>query len=121
MNVQKPKERILALLQPTKGGTVSLFPRRRTCLIDLAVFVGGNGGAQPVRFVSVYPSLANTTVQRHAELLAKDVPPSKVISIIDRFLAYYIMTADKLQRTARWIEAMDGGINVRPPFSNTIL
>ncbi|KAJ7594501.1 NADPH nitrite reductase [Mycena floridula] len=58
------------------------------------IFVGGNAGATP----------------RHAELFAKDVPPSKVIRIIDRFLAYYIMTADKLQRTARWIENMDGGI-----------
>lgn len=50
--------------------------------------------------------------QRHAELLAKDVPPSKVVRVIDRFLAYYIMTADRLQRTARWIENMDGGIEV---------
>ncbi|EAU81298.2 nitrite reductase [Coprinopsis cinerea okayama7 len=58
------------------------------------IFVGGNGGANP----------------RHAELFAKDVPPSKVVRIIDRFLAYYIMTADKLQRTARWIENMEGGI-----------
>lgn len=58
------------------------------------IFVGGNGGANP----------------RHAELFAKDVPPSKVIRIIDRYLAYYIMTADRLQRTARWIESMDGGI-----------
>ncbi|KAF6764112.1 nitrite reductase [Ephemerocybe angulata] len=58
------------------------------------IFVGGNGGANP----------------RHAELFAKDVPPSKVVRIIDRFLAYYIMTADKLQRTARWVENMDGGI-----------
>ncbi|KAF9480635.1 nitrite reductase [Pholiota conissans] len=58
------------------------------------IFVGGNGGASP----------------RHAELFARDVPPSKVIRIIDRFLAYYIMTADKLQRTARWIENMEGGI-----------
>lgn len=33
-----------------------------------------------------------------------------MIRIIDRFLAYYIMTADKLQRTARWIENMEGGI-----------
>jgi nitrite reductase (NAD(P)H) len=54
------------------------------------IFVGGNGGATP----------------RHADLFAKDVPPSKVIRIIDRFLAYYIMTADRLQRTARWIENM---------------
>ncbi|KAL9711883.1 hypothetical protein Ac2012v2_004956 [Leucoagaricus gongylophorus] len=58
------------------------------------IFVGGNGGANP----------------RHAELLAKDVPPSQVVRVIDRFLAYYIMTADRLQRTARWIENMDGGI-----------
>ena len=50
--------------------------------------------------------------QRHAELFAKDVPPSKVVRIIDRFLAYYIMTADRLQRTARWIENMEGGIEV---------
>ncbi|PPQ70227.1 hypothetical protein CVT24_013085, partial [Panaeolus cyanescens] len=59
------------------------------------IHVGGNGGANP----------------RHAELLAKDVPPSKVIRIIDRYLAYYIMTADRLQRTARWIESLDGGID----------
>jgi len=58
------------------------------------IFVGGNGGATP----------------RHADLFAKDVPPSKVVQIIDRFLAYYIMTADRLQRTARWIENMEGGI-----------
>uniref|UniRef100_Q9UVH8 Nitrite reductase [NAD(P)H] n=1 Tax=Hebeloma cylindrosporum TaxID=76867 RepID=Q9UVH8_HEBCY len=58
------------------------------------IFVGGNGGANP----------------RHAELFAKDVPPSRVIRILDRFLAYYIMTADRLQRTARWIENMEGGI-----------
>lgn len=59
------------------------------------IFVGGNGGATP----------------RHAELFAKDVPPSKVVRIIDRYLAYYIMTADRLQRTARWIENMEGGID----------
>ncbi|KAJ7637116.1 nitrite reductase [Roridomyces roridus] len=58
------------------------------------IFVGGNGGATP----------------RHAELFARDVPPTQVIRIIDRYLAYYIMTADRLQRTARWIENMDGGI-----------
>ncbi|KAJ7695490.1 NADPH nitrite reductase [Mycena rosella] len=58
------------------------------------IFVGGNGGVTP----------------RHAELFAKDVPPTKVVRIIDRYLAYYIMTADRLQRTARWIENMEGGI-----------
>ncbi|KAL9057106.1 MAG: hypothetical protein Q9162_002540 [Coniocarpon cinnabarinum] len=58
------------------------------------VFVGGNGGATP----------------RHSELLAKDVPPDDVVPILDRYLAFYIRTADKLQRTARWIENLPGGI-----------
>jgi nitrite reductase (NAD(P)H) len=58
------------------------------------IFVGGNGGAKP----------------RHSELLAKDVPPDDVIPILDRYLSFYIRTADKLQRTARWIENLPGGI-----------
>ena len=59
------------------------------------VFVGGNGGAKP----------------RHSELLAKDVPPDDVVPILDRYLMFYIRSADKLQRTARWIEQLPGGIN----------
>ena len=58
------------------------------------LFVGGNGGAKP----------------RHSELLAKDVPPDDVVPILDRYLMFYIRTADKLQRTARWIEQLPGGI-----------
>lgn len=58
------------------------------------VFVGGNGGAKP----------------RHSELLAKDVPPDDVVPLLDRYLMFYMRTADKLQRTARWIEALPGGI-----------
>ncbi|KIP04506.1 hypothetical protein PHLGIDRAFT_31334 [Phlebiopsis gigantea 11061_1 CR5-6] len=58
------------------------------------IFICGNGGATP----------------RHATLFAKDVAPSHAIRIIDRFLMYYIRTADKLMRTARWVEQMDGGI-----------
>jgi nitrite reductase (NAD(P)H) len=58
------------------------------------LFVGGNGGAKP----------------RHSELFAKDVPPDDVIPILDRYLSFYIRTADKLQRTARWIENLPGGI-----------
>ena len=58
------------------------------------IFVGGNGGAKP----------------RHSELLAKDVPPDDVIPILDRYLMFYMRTADKLQRTARWIEQLPGGI-----------
>lgn len=59
------------------------------------LFVGGNGGAKP----------------RHAELLAKDVPPEDIVSLIDRYLILYVRTADKLQRTARWIENLPGGIS----------
>ncbi|KAK5113696.1 hypothetical protein LTR62_003323 [Meristemomyces frigidus] len=58
------------------------------------IFVGGNGGAKP----------------RHSELLAKDVPPDDVVTILDRYLSFYIRTADKLQRTARWVENLPGGI-----------
>ncbi|KAI9783805.1 MAG: hypothetical protein M1839_003141 [Geoglossum umbratile] len=58
------------------------------------VFVGGNGGAKP----------------RHSELLAKDVPPDDVVPMLDRYLMFYIRTADKLQRTARWIENLPNGI-----------
>ena len=57
------------------------------------IFVGGNGGATP----------------RHCDLLAKDVPPDDVVPILDRYLSFYIRTADKLQRTARWIENLPGG------------
>lgn len=58
------------------------------------VFVGGNGGAKP----------------RHATLLVSDVPKVKAIRYVDRFIMFYIRTADKLTRTARWIEQLDGGI-----------
>lgn len=58
------------------------------------IFVAGNGGATP----------------RHCDLLAKDVPPDEVVPILDRYLAFYIRTADKLQRTARWLENLPGGI-----------
>ncbi|KAJ3551241.1 hypothetical protein NM688_g4815 [Phlebia brevispora] len=58
------------------------------------IFICGNGGASP----------------RHATLFATDVPPSHAVRIVDRFLMYYIRTADKLMRTARWLEQMDGGV-----------
>lgn len=58
------------------------------------IFVAGNGGAKP----------------KHSELLAKDVLPSEVVPILDRYLMFYIRTADKLQRTARWLENLPGGI-----------
>ncbi|KAL7271948.1 hypothetical protein RUND412_005268 [Rhizina undulata] len=58
------------------------------------IFVGGNGGAKP----------------RHAELLIKDCPTEDVVPILDRYLMFYIRTADRLQRTARWIENLAGGL-----------
>ncbi|WP_328370215.1 nitrite reductase large subunit NirB [Micromonospora zamorensis] len=59
------------------------------------LYVGGNGGFRP----------------RHADLFATDLSTETLISLIDRFLIYYIRTADRLQRTAGWIEAMDGGLD----------
>lgn len=38
------------------------------------------------------------------------MPPLDVIPILDRYLMFYIRTADKLQRTARWLEQLPGGI-----------
>jgi nitrite reductase (NADH) large subunit len=58
------------------------------------LYVGGNGGMTP----------------RHAELLASDLDDATLVSYIDRFLMFYIRTADRLQRTAPWVEALDGGI-----------
>ncbi len=59
------------------------------------LYVGGNGGFRP----------------RHADLFATDLSTEALVTLIDRFLMYYIRTADRLQRTAAWIEAMDGGLD----------
>ncbi|MFD4208943.1 nitrite reductase large subunit NirB [Micromonospora tulbaghiae] len=59
------------------------------------LYVGGNGGFRP----------------RHADLFATDLSTAELVTLIDRFLTYYIRTADRLQRTAAWIEAMDGGLD----------
>jgi len=58
------------------------------------LYVGGNGGFTP----------------RHAELLASDLDTEQLVTIIDRFLMFYIRTADRLQRTASWIESLEGGL-----------
>jgi nitrite reductase (NADH) large subunit len=58
------------------------------------LYIGGNGGAQP----------------RHADLLATDVDAETLIRLIDRFLMYYLQTARPLERTARWLERLDGGL-----------
>jgi nitrite reductase (NADH) large subunit len=58
------------------------------------LYLGGNGGFTP----------------RHAQLFAKDLGTAELIRTLDRFLMYYVRTADRLQRTAPWMEALDGGL-----------
>ena len=58
------------------------------------LYVGGNGGSNP----------------RHAELLASDLDEETLVRLIDRYLMYYIHTADRLTRTARWIEKLPKGL-----------
>ncbi|UCN15417.1 nitrite reductase large subunit NirB [Cellulomonas iranensis] len=59
------------------------------------VYVGGNGGFTP----------------RHADLLAEDLDDDRLIQVIDRFLALYVRSADRLQRTAPWVASYPGGID----------
>lgn len=59
------------------------------------LYVGGNGGATP----------------RHADLLAQDLSDAELIRLIDRFLMFYIRTADRLERTSTWLERIPGGLD----------
>jgi nitrite reductase (NADH) large subunit len=54
------------------------------------LYVGGNGGMAP----------------KHAQLLAGDLDDETLVRYIDRFLMFYIRTADRLQRTAPWVEGL---------------
>lgn len=58
------------------------------------LYVCGNGGSKP----------------QHALLLATDLDSETCIRYIDRFLMFYIKTADPLTRTAPWLNKMEGGI-----------
>jgi nitrite reductase (NADH) large subunit len=58
------------------------------------LYVCGNGGARP----------------QHAKLLVADVDTDTCIKYIDRFLMFYIRTADPLTRTATWLNKMEGGL-----------
>ncbi|MGP9020958.1 nitrite reductase large subunit NirB [Streptomyces sp. BR1] len=58
------------------------------------LYVGGNGGATP----------------RHADLLAQDLSDAELVRLIDRFLMFYIRTADRLERTSVWLERIEGGL-----------
>ncbi len=59
------------------------------------LYVGGNGGMTP----------------KHAQLLASDLDSDTLVHYIDRFLMYYIRTAGRLQRTAPWLDELDGGLD----------
>ncbi|NED99370.1 nitrite reductase large subunit [Phytoactinopolyspora halotolerans] len=55
------------------------------------LYLGGNGGFNP----------------RHAVQFAVDLSTEDLVRTIDRFLMFYIRTADRLQRTAAWMEALN--------------
>ena len=59
------------------------------------LFVGGNGGMKP----------------RHADLFATDLDDETLIKYIDRFLMFYVRTADRLQRTSVWMGTLEGGLD----------
>lgn len=59
------------------------------------LYVCGNGGMKP----------------RHGELLAADLDKPTLIRFIDRFLMFYIRTADRLQRTSVWRDGLAGGLD----------
>jgi nitrite reductase (NADH) large subunit len=59
------------------------------------LYVCGNGGMKP----------------RHAELIASDLDEATVVKLVDRFLMFYVRTADRLQRTSTWRENLEGGLD----------
>ena len=59
------------------------------------LYVCGNGGIKP----------------RHADLLATDLDTATLIRYIDRFLMFYVRTADRLQRTSTWRNNLEGGLD----------
>jgi nitrite reductase (NADH) large subunit len=58
------------------------------------LYVAGNGGMKP----------------RHATLLATDLSDAELVQAVDRFLMFYVRTADRLQRTSTWFESLEGGV-----------
>ncbi len=58
------------------------------------LYVGGNGGMRPA----------------HAELLAEDLDDEGLVRAIDRYLMWYVRTAERLERTAPWQRKLPGGI-----------
>ncbi|WP_241385913.1 nitrite reductase large subunit NirB [Rhodococcus sp. CH91] len=58
------------------------------------LYVCGNGGQSP----------------KHAQLLAGGLDDETLVRYIDRFLMFYVRTADRLQRTAPWLDSLEGGL-----------
>ncbi len=58
------------------------------------LYLGGNGGMKP----------------RHADLFATDLDDETLIKYIDRYLMFYVRTADRLQRTSVWLDNLEGGL-----------
>jgi len=59
------------------------------------LYVCGNGGMRP----------------QHAVLFAEDLDDDTLVRYVDRFLMFYIRTADRLERTATWFNKLEGGID----------
>jgi nitrite reductase (NADH) large subunit len=59
------------------------------------LYLCGNGGMKP----------------RHADLFATGLDTPTLIRYVDRFLMFYINSADRLQRTSVWRDNLDGGID----------
>ncbi len=58
------------------------------------LYLCGNGGMKP----------------RHADLFASDLDDATLLRYVDRFLMFYIRTADRLQRTSTWRDNLEGGL-----------
>ncbi|HVZ73716.1 MAG TPA: nitrite reductase large subunit NirB [Polyangia bacterium] len=59
------------------------------------LYVCGNGGMKP----------------QHAQLLAQDLDEQTLLRYVDRFLMFYVRTADRLERTATWFNKLEGGLD----------
>ncbi|GAB4176566.1 MAG: nitrite reductase large subunit NirB [Coleofasciculaceae cyanobacterium] len=59
------------------------------------LYLCGNGGMKP----------------QHALLFAEDIDKETLIKYLDRFLMFYIRTAERLERTAIWFNKLEGGID----------
>jgi nitrite reductase (NADH) large subunit len=59
------------------------------------LYLCGNGGIKP----------------QHAQLFAADLDKETLIKYIDRFLMFYIRTANRLERTATWFNKLEGGMD----------